>query len=119
MEKKTPQKTAELENPHVTNLEKVTATPYHTEPSTLPLEINTVKKVAQHLIFMVKAKKIRRKHIAKKIKAVEIKAVDLPFTSCCNNIGEHQIHSYYLCKISKCTEVNLPILEKAPKKNKF
>ena len=38
----THQKATELENVHVTNLEKTT-TSHHTEPSTLPLEINTIK----------------------------------------------------------------------------
>ena len=35
------QKATELENAHVPNLENVTTTFHHTEPSTLPLEINT------------------------------------------------------------------------------
>ena len=40
----THQKTTELENVCAPNLEKVTITSHHTEPSTLPLEINTLKK---------------------------------------------------------------------------
>ena len=43
-EQVTHQKATELENVHSTNLEKVTNTSHHTEPSTLPLEINIVKK---------------------------------------------------------------------------
>ena len=38
----THQEATELENVHVSNLEKTT-TSHHTEPSTLPLEINTIK----------------------------------------------------------------------------
>ena len=43
-EQVTHQKAIELENVHSTNLEKVTNTSHHTEPSTLLLEINIVKK---------------------------------------------------------------------------
>ena len=59
----THQKATELENVHVPNLEKVTTTSHHTDPSTLPLEINTIEKVVvvQCLIFMEKAKMIRKK----------------------------------------------------------
>ena len=55
------QKATELENVYVPYLEKVTTTSHHTEPSSLPLEINTVKKVVQRLIFMERAKKTRKK----------------------------------------------------------
>ena len=40
----THQKTTELENVCAPNLEKVTITSHHTEPSKLLLEINTLKK---------------------------------------------------------------------------
>ena len=40
----THQKTTELENVCAPNLEKVIITSHHTEPSTLLLEINTLKK---------------------------------------------------------------------------
>ena len=49
-------------------MESVTITFHHTEPSTLPLETNTVKKVAQRLIFMHgESKEDQGENIAKKI----------------------------------------------------
>ena len=50
----THQKATELENVHVTSLEKVTNTSHHTEPSTLRLEINIVKKVLVITCLFVK-----------------------------------------------------------------
>ena len=61
----------ELENAHVTNLEKVTTTFYHTEPSRLPLEINTVKKSRTTLDIYGESIDDQEGNLAKKIKAVK------------------------------------------------
>ena len=39
--------------------------------------------------------------------------------SCSNDIEDHKIHNYYLCKRSKSTEISSTILKRMPKKNKF
>ena len=67
----TPQKARELKIAYVINLEKVTTTPHHNEPSTLPLEINTVKKGSTTLDVYGKSKEDQEVNIAKKIKAVK------------------------------------------------
>ena len=105
------QKATELENVYVPYLEKVTTTFHHTEPSSLPLEINTVKKSSATLDIYGESKKDQKENIIKKI--IE------SFKSYYNDIEKHQIHNYYLWKRSKCTEISSTILEKVPKKNKF
>ena len=69
--KSAPQKARELKIAHVINFEKVTTSPYHTEPSTLPLEINTVKKDSTTLDSYGKSKEDQEVNIAKKIKTVK------------------------------------------------
>ena len=63
----THQKATKLENVHVPNLEKVTPTSLHSEPSTLPLEINTAKESSTALDIYGENKEDQEENIAKKI----------------------------------------------------
>ena len=65
----THQKATELENVHVPNLEKVTTTSRHTEPSMLPLEINTIEKSSSNATLDIygESEDDQEENIAKKI----------------------------------------------------
>ena len=104
----THQKATKLENIHIPNLEKVTTTSYRTETSTLPLEINTVKKSSATLDIYGEGKEDHEDNITKKI--IE------SFKSCFNDIEVHQIHKNYLCKRSNVQKSVQQFLKKCQRK---
>ena len=61
-----PQKETELENFHMPDLENVTTTFYHTEPSTLSLETNTVKISSATLDIYGGSKEDQEENMTKK-----------------------------------------------------